>query len=68
MDAGAGPQAAGTPLDPQHAGLIAVAANHQRLGVEHDIRHVFHHAGQIRELVLRAVQFELRDRGPLQAR
>ena len=65
---GPGDHAADVPLDPQHAGLVAVALDHQRLDVEHDVGHVLDDAGQRGELVLGAVELDPGDRAPLQAR
>jgi hypothetical protein len=63
-----GDQAGRVLFNRDDAGRLAVVLDHQRLDVEHDVSHVFQNAGNRRELVLRAADFDLRDRAPLQAR
>jgi hypothetical protein len=48
-------------LDRDHAGRFAVVLDHQRLDVQHDVGDVLQHAGNRRELVLRAADLDLRD-------
>ena len=67
LDVGPRDRAAGVLLDADHAGLLAVVLDHQRLDVEHDVGHVVQHAGQRGELVLGAVQLDLGHGAPFQA-
>jgi hypothetical protein len=45
-----------------------VVLHHQRLDVEHDVRHILEHALDRGEFVLGIVNFDLRDRAALEAR
>ena len=54
-------------LEPDDARLLRRVGDHQGLDVEHDIRHVFEHAGQGREFMLGAVEPDLGHGAPLQA-
>jgi hypothetical protein len=61
LNVGAGDHALGVLLDPQHLGGIAVVLHHQRLDVQHHVRHVLDHARQGGEFMLSAVDFDLSD-------
>ena len=67
-DVGAGDRAFLVLLDPHDAGLLAVVLHHQRLHVQHDVGHVFDHAGQRAELVLGAVHLDLGHGAAFEAR
>ena len=67
LHVGAGHHAALVALDADDLGRFAVVLDDQRLDVEHDVGHVFDHAGQRGELVLRALDLDLRDRTAFQA-
>ena len=51
----------------KHAGRLAVVLDDQRLDVEHDVGDVFEDAGDRGELVLGAVDLDLRDGAAFQA-
>ena len=50
-----------------HLGRLAVVLHHQRFDVEHDVGDVFDDAGDRGELVLGAVDLDLRDGAAFQA-
>ena len=65
LDVGAGDQARLVLLDGDDRGSNRCGSDDQRLDVQHDVGHVFEHAGDRGELVLGAVDLDLRDRASL---